>query len=234
MNQKHEQHGTKVFYSPLEAAVRWSDLLDQETSILTVTSLTAPTTAEALPLWPLLGLNIERLYDAMRNGELVFGKAGVTSNNSALLDDPQLTIRHVDLKRRIAKTYPDQKPSFLFDEFEKQLHSAIDLDSVQALLLQVKTLKAQLSARAQPQQPKSAESKAQLPIRAETTYLNIIGGLLTLLLGQSPNGVRYSSFNTLESVISALIAHHNGRPGITERTLWAKFAEAKRQLSGDS
>jgi len=140
----------------------------------------------------------------------------------------------VDLKRWIAKTYPDQKPSFLFDEFEKQLHSAIDLDSVQALLLQVKTLKAQLSARVQPQQPKSAESKTQLPIRAETTYLNIIGGLLTLLLGQSPNGVRYSSFNTLESVISALIAHHNGRPGITERTLWAKFAEAKRQLSGDS
>ncbi|MGF6513092.1 hypothetical protein ABH912_000558 [Pseudomonas sp. BT76 TE3572] len=234
MNEKHEQYGTKVFYSPIEAAVRWSSLLEQETDILSVTSLTAPTTAQALPFWPLLGLNIERLYDAMRNSELAFGKAGITSNDPALLDAPQLTIRHVDLKRWMAKTYPDQKPGFLFDEMERQLHSAIDLDSVQELLLQIKTLKAQLSARAQPQQPKSAESKAQLHTRAETTYLNIIGGLLTLLLGQSPSGVRYSSFNTLESVISALIAYHNGRPGITERTLSAKFAEAKRQLSGDS
>ncbi|MHC8334082.1 hypothetical protein [Pseudomonas sp. LB3P25] len=234
MNRKHEQFGTKIFYSPIEAAIRWSNLFEEETSVLTVTALTAPTTAEAVPLWPILGLNIERLYDAMRNGELPFGNAGVTSNDPSLLNTPQLTIRHVDLKRWMAKTYPDQKPSFLFDEMEQQLHSSVDLGSVQALLLQIKTLKSQLSARTQTPQPKPIESGTQLPARAETTYLNIIGGLLTLLLGQSPGGVRYSTFKTLESVISTLIAHHSGRPGITERTLWAKFAEAKRQLSDHS
>lgn len=232
MNRYPEQQGTKVHYSPIEAAIRWSNLLEQEISILAVTALKAPVSTEDLPLWPLVGLNIDRLYDAMRNGELHYGKAGITSNDPALLNVPQLTIRHVDLKRWMAKTYPDQKPDFLFDELEQQLHSAIDLTTVQALLLQVKTLKAQLNKRAEPHQPKAADSKPQLLSRAETTYLNIIGGLLTLLLGQSPSGVRYSSFNTLESVISALIAHHNGRPGITERTLWAKFAEAKRQLAG--
>ena len=234
MNHKHNQYGTKTFYSPIEASIRWGNLWEQEASILSMTTSAAPVHPEALSRWPLVGHNLECVYDALRNGELPYGKAGITSNDPALLDGPQLTIRHVDLKRWMTATYPDQKPCFLFDEWEQQLHSAIDLGTVQALLLQIKTLKAQLGSSTKPQQHKSAECKPQLAIRAETTYLNIIGGLLTLLLGQTPSGVRYSSFNTLESVISALIAHHNGRPGITERTLWAKFAEAKRQLSGDS
>jgi hypothetical protein len=61
--------------------------------------------------------------------------------------------------------------------------------------------------------------------------LNIVGGLLTLLLGKSPSGIPYSSFETMDSVISALIAHHEGRAGISERTLWSKLAAAKRQVS---
>jgi hypothetical protein len=234
MKRHYEHHGTKIYYSPIEAAIRWSDLLEQEDSILTVTSLAPPVTADALPLWPLLGLNIDRLYDGLRNGDLPFGKAGITTNDLGLIDTSTLTIRHVDLKRWMTKAYPDQKPNFLFDEVEQQLHSAIDLGSVQALLLQVETLKAQVNPRTQSKTAGTSETKPQLSNRAETTYLNIIGGLLTLLLGQSPGGVRYSSFKTLESVISSLIAHHNGRPGITERTLWAKFAEAKRQISGGS
>lgn len=234
MNRYPHQQGIKVHYSPIEAAIRWSNLLEQEINILTATGQMSTLSAEALPLWPVVELNLERLYDAMRNGELPYANAGITTNDPALLDAPGLTIRHVDLKLWMAKTYPDQKPGFLFDELEQQLHPAINLEMVQALLLQIKMLKTQLSNRAQHRQPRPVDSNPNLPPRAETTYLNIVGGLLTLLLGQSPSGVRYSSFNTLESVISALIAHHNGRPGITERTLWAKFAEAKRQLTTPS
>ena len=47
-------------------------------------------------------------------------------------------------------------------------------------------------------------------LRSETTYLNIIGGLLTLLLGNSPSGAAYSSFRSMDAVVSALIAHHEG------------------------
>ncbi|WP_447800906.1 hypothetical protein [Pseudomonas kilonensis] len=234
MNQNPEQQGIKIFYSPIEAAVRWSDLLKQEAEIFAHTVEIVPLTADALPHWPSVGVHIERLYDAMHNGELPYGKAGITSNDPALLDTPEVTIRHVDLKQWMSKIYPNQKPGFLFDELEQQLHSAINSETVQALLIQIKTLKTQLKNRTQPLKPRSIDGSLQLMPRAETTYLNIIGGLLTLLLGQSPGGVRYSSFNTLESVISALIAHHNGRPGITERTLWAKFAEAKRQLLAPS
>lgn len=234
MNQHPEQQGIRIFYSPIEAAIRWSNLLKQEAEILAHTALIAPIDADTLSHWPSVGLNVGRFYDAMHHGELPYGKAGITCNDPALLDTPEITIRHVDLKQWMAKTYPNQKPGFLFDELEQQLHSAIDSDTIQALLMQIKALEAQLKNRPQRIKPGPIDGSQKLMPRAETTYLNIIGGLLTLLLGQSPGGVRYSSFNTLESVISALIAHHSRRPGITERTLWAKFAEAKRQLSAPS
>jgi hypothetical protein len=44
-----------------------------------------------------------------------------------------------------------------------------------------------------------ASKQCEISERAETTYLNIIGGMLTLMLGQSPSGVPYSSFKTQEA-----------------------------------
>ncbi|MGT2476523.1 hypothetical protein [Paraburkholderia terrae] len=67
--------------------------------------------------------------------------------------------------------------------------------------------------------------------REETTYLNIIGGLLHLLLGKSPgSGKKYSSFASQDAVISGLLAHFDGASGISKRTLESKFAEAKRSI----
>ena len=67
--------------------------------------------------------------------------------------------------------------------------------------------------------------------RAETTYLNIIGALLDLMLGKSPSGKPYSEFRSQEAIIDTLLAHHKGKPGIAERTLAEKFAAAKRSLN---
>ncbi|WP_177218210.1 hypothetical protein [Pseudomonas sp. NFACC45] len=66
--------------------------------------------------------------------------------------------------------------------------------------------------------------------RVREIYLNTIGGLLTVMLGQSPSGVRYSTFNTLMSVISALIAFHGDRPGISAPALRKTFADVRRHF----
>src|SRR3546814_19542361 len=72
---------------------------------------------------------------------------------------------------------------------------------------------------------------SQCPIsdRAEATYLNIIGGMLELMLGQSPSGTPYSSFKTQEAVVSALVAPHHGVMRIAERTLNVTFAPSRRR-----
>ena len=198
------------------------------------------------PRWPGLKLNIERILDGLRNGELHYGKGGVTRDDPALLDDPDLTIRHVDLKAWMSQFYPDQKPEFLFDDMERQLHPAISAETMQVLLADREALKLKIADmeqslqilqdkhRLQSKQNKSQEAaERDISTRSEATYLSIVGGLLTLLLGQSPSGKRYSSFNTTDSIISTLLAYYPGRPGLSERTLWSKFKAAKQHINTD-
>ena len=70
--------------------------------------------------------------------------------------------------------------------------------------------------------------------RAETTYLNIIGAMLALMLGKSPAGKPQSVFDNQAAIIAALLGHHKGKPGISARTLEDKFAAAKRSLTAST
>jgi len=64
--------------------------------------------------------------------------------------------------------------------------------------------------------------------RERTALLNIIGGLLGLLLDKAPSGKKYSVFESQEAVVSALLAHHESKPGMSKSNLEHKFPEAKR------
>jgi hypothetical protein len=237
----------KVFYRPIEAAIRWSGLLRFEQRILaTLKQRPLPEVTE-FPRWPMLRLNAERIFDALAHGEMPYGKDGLGRDTLGLaMDDSSLTVRHVDLKAWMAHYYPGEKPAFLFDEIERALHPAISLDTVGTLLVEREAIKARLAEHLSVYESLRAEHEALLKThaacaadaeranapgpRSETTYLNIIGGLLTLLLGKSPSGMPYSSFLTQEAIISAMVAHHSNAMGITERTLQAKFALARRRL----
>lgn len=160
--------------------------------------------------------------------------------------------RHVSrehLKAWIAREHPADKPAFLFDEIERTTHAAINADAFRALQADRDAARAELgNARAW-----AAETVTEMSAirgerdslramvdkmsttpsdRAETTYLNIIGGLLALMLGKSPAGKPQSVYESQAAIISALLAHHDGKPGIAPRTLEEKFAAAKRSLNG--
>jgi len=122
----------------------------------------------------------------------------------------------------------------------------VTIDVVQALALERDSLKEQIRQRdrdiamlrgqhdsASGRESRTHRSDSVLSERSEATYLHIIGGLLMLLLGRSPSGKPYSSFTTQESVINALVEQHGTLAGISERTLLAKFAAAKRTLIRD-
>ena len=243
MRNGRSRYHIKVCYRPIEAAIRWSELTRFESRILAVVGSKRLPDTDDFPRWPHLRLNGERILDALRNGELPYGKAGITHNDPSLLDDPDLTVRHVELKAWMSRFYPDQKPTFLFDAMERQLCPTIGIEAVQALLADRESLRIRLTEversfvvlhERHQLLCKEAESRGIIDRdaspRSEATYLSIVGGLLTLLLGKAPSGKPYSSFETVESVISALLAHHPGRPGLSERTLWAKFTAAKRHM----
>lgn len=228
-----------VLYRPIEAAIRLSGLTRHEPYILQVLNgRRLPEPGEFLQ-WPTLRRNAERIYDGILNKELRVAINGIAVRRAAVPDDPNLAVRHVDLKDWMCRFYPAHRPPFLFSRQERAI-AGISRETVQALLLEreglrlraeqgaesIKKLREQLRTLEQFSGP-----VATLSPRSETTYLHILGGLLTLLLGSSPSGQRYSSFASQEAIISALIAHHGERLGIAERTLQAKFAAARRALA---
>jgi len=67
--------------------------------------------------------------------------------------------------------------------------------------------------------------------REESTYLNIIGGLLGLMLSESPEGKKLSVYINQSAIASALLAHYSHKAGISQRTLDSKFANAKKSIT---
>ncbi len=124
MHKTHCLHLSKVYYRPIEVAIRWSGLIRFESRIVKAVGARTIPRPEDFPRWPMLRLNAERIFDALRNSELAYGRAGITCDDPSLFDDPDLTVRHVDLKAWMTHFYPDQKPAFLFDIIERQLHPA--------------------------------------------------------------------------------------------------------------
>ena len=246
---KNDAPTSKVFYRPIEASIRWAGLLRYEQVILA--SVSSPMDLPQSLDCPRLGelrLYTDRIYDGILNGELPFGQHGITTRDTALIESPDLTVRHVDLKCWMRQHYPEQRPGFLFSRSERITHPFISLETGQAMLVERQALKSVLEQTKRQlrelqdkhdallKQPTVIPACAQCPIsdRAEATYLNIVGGLLELMLGQSPSGTPYSSFKTQEAVVSALVAHHSGAMGIAERTLNGKFATARRRLRSAS
>jgi FtsZ-binding cell division protein ZapB len=158
-------------------------------------------------------------------------------------------VRGEDLRIWIAENFPNDKPAFLFDEIERSTHTAINSEAFRALQVdrdaikleneKLKKLNQELTRQKEELKLESESIKAciekmtassNLNPKAETTYLNIIGAMLELILGKSPAGMKHSIFDTQAAVISALMGYHSGKQGISDRNLEQKFSDAKKSL----
>ena len=198
------------------------------------------------PFIPCFEVRCRIIHDAIESGTLPASR-----ENGKVTDDhiaPER--RHVSrehLKAWIAKEHPADKPEFLFDEIERKTHAAINADAFRALQVDRDAVRAELEKlkiraggtsreldemRGERDSLRVMVEKMNAPgDRAETTYLNIIGAMLGLMLGKSPAGKPQSVFDSQAAIIAALLGHHEGKPGISARTLEDKFAAAKRSLA---
>lgn len=227
---------SKVAYTPIEAAIRWSELDQQEErEILDGRGLDASGAAR----WPDVQLNLERILDAIRNHELPATIDSRHTDSTSALDESSIRIRHVDLRSWLTRFYPEHRPTFLFGSLEVNLKASIPIDAVNALLIEREALRAQAqgyldelrSLRGRQASVSPRGKPGELGPRAESTYLHILGSLLTLVLGRTPTGQHYSRFRSQESIITAMVAENGNLLGISERTLEEKFAAARRALN---
>ncbi|UOZ19243.1 protein kinase [Enterobacter asburiae] len=152
-----------------------------------------------------------------------------------------------DFKEWLIKTFPNEKPKLIFDDIERNTHSSITVEVYQTLLadrdhLQVRINKAEEVFREQKRRIESLEGEnaslknmvekgvGGMDGRSERSYLNVIGGLISIMLSKSPGGQRYSIFDNQSAIIQTLLGHYVGKYGISDTNLEKKFAEANRSI----
>ena len=187
------------------------------------------------------------MHEAIDKGALLVSR-GNGKSFDGITDHVAPERRHVtrqNLKEWIAREFPADKPVFLFDEVERKTHSAINADAFRALQADRDALAAKLE-KAKSEFQKLRQEKDDLERinqslraivdkiaapseRAETTYLNIVGALLELVLGKSPAGKPYSTFTSQAAIISALLAHYDGKPGISAKNTGREIRSGKAQ-----
>lgn len=237
----------KPYYYPVEAAIRWCGLENHEAEIIAAMGFPhGDPLPPHYPQWRCLRPRTEIILDAINCGELACGRDGAPVNPGEQVAKHKRTVRHSELKAWMAKHHPSDKPTFLFDETERATHSAITAAAYQALQADRDALKAELektkarlrtvtddhdALQDECDSLRARVDRTRAPgERAETTYLNIIGALLSLLLGKSESGARNSVFSTVAAIKSAIEHRYSGKPGLAPRTLDDKFSEAKRSL----
>lgn len=164
--------------------------------------------------------------------------------------------RHVyglDLKEWAKKIAPTERPAFLFDDIERNIHSGINAETyrtlksahdakeiklteanarireIEAIKREVELERDQLRAMidALTDQLKNADVPGD---RAETTYQNIIAALLDCIAGNVPDVEKHPSFESEAKLIEAIDEHYRGYGGLSKSNLSRKFPEAKRNL----
>jgi hypothetical protein len=235
----------KTFYRPIDAALRWCNLIRYEAEIVQAVWSAPEKLAILFPQWPALHATTEKIYDAIRHGELPYGCLGISVPKGSYVEPLQLTIRHSDLRHWMQTYYPDQKPGFLFDS-GRDAHEKVSLGTFLSLKADRDTLLRELNTQHHHLQDILIDLRAiglerddlksmvkthgQLTERSELTYLTIIGVLVNLFLDHSPAGKPLSVFKNQAAIVDAVIARHKDLPGLSKRTLDEKFAAANRSL----
>ncbi len=236
----------KLFYRPIEAAIRWCELTAYESLILESAWDNADYLSYAFPEWPSLHSTLWKILDAIRNNEIPYGALGVTVTPGTPVDLRLLTIRHSDLKRWMLHYHPDQRPSFLFSQMstdQETIHYSsylvlqADRDALQVQLKATETklqfLIDELKAAGLERESlrKLAENRQQLSDHSKAGFLNVIGALVNTILGSSQAGRKHSIFDSQAAIVDSITAHYGGVAGLSKRSLDEKFAAGRRSLA---
>lgn len=232
------------FYSVPVAALLWcgvpNNQIEQHISKAIQTNVRGVFT---LPYMKCFELRCRAIHIAIESGKLpVCREKGVVVDDHVAPE--RRHVKREDLKKWIAIDFPDDKPVFLFDKVERNTHSSINSKAFQVLQVDRDAINIKLNSLTKEHEGLLEENQAlksclekmqkdtgELNSKSETTYLNIIGAMLNLMLGASPNGQKHSVFVNQSAIISALLGYHEGKPGISSRTLDTVFPKAKKSIN---
>ena len=251
-NPKSCNLAEKECYTPAEAAIHWCGLSQHEDEILSTIGSRIPGLND-FPKWPCLRINLLKIHSAISDNVIEYALNGTVMDFDPYpriiqshLAEGTLTIQRSELKRWMAKNYPDQKPAFLFDEIERTTHAAISTDTYQALQADRDALRVKLNTlEARYRATENEKSTLQKRLsdltselqgieapneRSEKSWQNIIVALLDYIQGNVPGIGKHPEFKSEAKLIEAIAEKYGGYAGLAKRTLEEKFAAAKKNF----
>lgn len=238
-------------YSIPQAAALWCGVPEDQVEKKVQEARPISSTGLGRCIWkhpeiPCLEYRSQALAEATEEGSLPHGREDGKPISG---DHVAYERRHFygrELKAWMEKAFPNEKPSFLFDDIERSSHTAISADAYRALKAEKERLKMRLknaktefsklrgeknTIESERDSLKAAVDKMGLPSeRAEATYQNIIAALLDCIAGNLPGIEKHPSFSSEAKLIEAIDRHFDGYSGLSQSNLSRKFPEAKRAL----
>lgn len=203
----------------------------------------------AIPKHPYIGCLEHRaraIMDAIDAKQLAVGRDGKKhSISNDHIAPERRTVLLKDFKEWLIITFPQEKPKLIFDDMERSTHAVITTEVYLSLVADRDHLKTRISKaediykeqKAEINQLKAENNKLKTLVpqdniddRLENSYLNIIGGLINLMLSETPNGKKISVYNSQSDIINAFLAYYPNKKGLGQRSLEGKFSQAKLNL----
>ena len=128
----------KPWYTIAEAAVRWCNIRGRT---IQLDEQNIPCDD---PQNPCLRIRAQEILFATDEGILPCGRDGKRVDPDEHVARPRRTILHADLKKWMIENFPGDKPAFLFDEVERNLHPGVDVKTYNELKVRYDARDAQL------------------------------------------------------------------------------------------
>lgn len=239
-------------YSIPEAAALWCGVPEDDVARIVQEATPESTTGLARSIWdhpavPCLLVRSRAIAEAIENGDLPHGREdGAPVSAGDRVAHERRHFRGRDLKTWMEKAFPNERPAFLFDDIERNTHTAISAEAYRAVVAERDALKRRLekatdeyrklreeknAIEAERESLKVAVEKLGVPgERAESTYQHIIAALLACIAGELPDFTKHPSFSSEAKLIEAIEHYYKGYGGLSKSNLSRKFPQARRAL----
>ncbi|MGF6391476.1 hypothetical protein [Pseudomonas plecoglossicida] len=233
-------------YHPIDAAILWCDLAAYQEEILRVDVSQPGCLRKHFPQWPSLTKHLECICDAIICGELPATYLGRPITSDHQVHHEYCSVRRADLLVWFVRTFPDQRPSFLFPpnpdhsgcvSLNAHLVQEAEIDASQRTIeklrqeLAVTTEEMATLLRCNRELSERLDACGIPSEASERMHNTIVGAMLEATLGKTKGGQVQSIYPSQAALVEEITRRFPGVSGLSKSTLDRRFAEARRHFA---
>lgn len=233
-------------YHPIDAAILWCDLAAYQDEILRIDVSQPGCLRKHFPQWPSLQKHLECICDAISCGELPATYLGRPISSDYQVHHEYCSVRRADLLVWFVRTFPDQRPAFLFPpsldhseciSLNAHLVQEAEIDASHRTIAKLRQELAAITEEMATLMSSNRELSERLEVcgipseTSECMHNTLVGALLEATLGKSKSGQVQSIYPSQAALVEEITRRFPGVSGLSKSTLDRRFAEARRHFA---